>query len=75
MRKPAVDYREFRFSRLNEPRYAHLKLLAGWIAYFVLYFLTENLIPAESCHVIHCALDDAIPFCEASPIPYMFWFA
>ena len=49
MRKPVVDYREFRFSRLNEPRYAHLKLLAGWIVYFILYFLTENFIPAERC--------------------------
>ena len=74
MRKPVVDYREFRLSRLNEPRYSHLKLLAGWIAYFVLYFLTENLIPAESCHVIHCALDDAIPFCEGFLIPYCYWY-
>ena len=31
MKKPVVDYREFRLSRLNEPRFAHLKLLAGWI--------------------------------------------
>ena len=74
MRKPVVDYRELRLSRLNEPRYSHLKLLAGWIAYFVLYFLTENLIPAESCHVIHCALDDAIPFCEGFLIPYCYWY-
>ena len=74
MRKPAVDYREFRFSRLNEPQYAHLKLLAGWIVYFILYFLTENFIPAERCHVIHCWLDDVIPFNEYFFIPYTFWF-
>ncbi|MBR7188097.1 MAG: phosphatidic acid phosphatase [Clostridia bacterium] len=74
MKKPVVDYREFRLSRLNEPRFAHLKLLAGWILYFVLYFLTENLIPAERCHVMHCALDDAIPFCEVFVVPYCLWF-
>ena len=75
MKKPVVNYREFRLSRLNEPRFAHAKLLAGWLAYFALYFLTENLIPASRCHVIHCALDDAIPFCEGFAIIYCYWFA
>ena len=74
MKKPVVDYREFRFSRLNEPRFAHLKLLGGWLAYFALYFLTENLIPVSRCHVIHCALDDAIPFCEGFLPVYCFWY-
>lgn len=74
MRKPVVDYREFRFSRLNEPRFAHLKYLGGWIVYFILYLLTENLIPAENCHPIHCALDDIIPFNELFFIPYTFWY-
>ena len=75
MRKPAVDYRAFRPSRIGEPQYAHIQLLAGWIVYLALYFLTENLIPAERCHVIHCALDDAIPFNEGFLIPYCYWFA
>ena len=44
MKKPVVDYREFRLSRLNESRFSHLKLLAGWIFYFVAYFITENLM-------------------------------
>lgn len=74
MRKPVVDYREFRLSRINDPRFSHLKLLFGWLGYFALYFLTENLIPRESCHVIHCALDDLIPFCEWFLIPYVFWY-
>ena len=47
MKKPVVDYTELRLSRLNDPRFAHLKLLAGWIIYFALYLLPENLIPAE----------------------------
>lgn len=74
MKKPVVDYREFRFSRLNEPRFSHLKLLGGWIAYFILYFLTENLIPFEKCHVIHSALDDLIPFNEFFTIFYCYWY-
>lgn len=74
MKKPVVDYRQFRFSRINQPEFSHLKLLLGWVGYFILYFLTENLIPPESCHVIHCWLDDVIPFCEWFLIPYCFWY-
>ena len=53
---------------------SHLKLLAGWIAYFVLYFLTENLIPVGRCHVIHCGLDDLIPFHEGFAVLYCYWY-
>lgn len=74
MKKPMVNYRNFRLSRINEPEFSHLKLLLGWIGYFALYFLTENLIPVEKCHDIHCGLDDIIPFCEAFLIPYVFWY-
>lgn len=72
MKRPAVDYRELR--SLNDPRFAHLKLLAGWIVYFALYFLTENLIPQARCHVIHCALDDLIPFHEGFLVLYCYWY-
>jgi len=75
MRTPVVDYREFRLSRVHEPRFSHLKLLLGWRGYFVLYFLTENLIPAENCTPMHMWLDDVIPFCEWFLIPYVFWYA
>ena len=74
MKKTVVDYREFRLFRLNEPRFAHLRLLGGWIVYLLLYFITENLIPAERCHVIHCALDDVIPFNEGFLIFYCYWY-
>ena len=74
MKKPVVDYREFRFSRLKEPRFSHLWLLLGWVGYFALYFLTENLIPAERCTPMHCFLDDVVPFCEVFLIPYVFWY-
>lgn len=74
MKPPVVDYRSFRLSRINEPQFRHLKLLLGWVIYFAFYFLTENLIPPEKCHVIHCALDDLIPFNEFFLIPYTFWY-
>jgi len=74
MNRPVVDYREFRLSRLNEPRFAHVRLLGGWIIYLMLYFITENLIPVERCHVIHCALDDMIPFTEGFMIFYCYWY-
>ena len=43
MKKQRVDYSGFSLRRLNEPRFSHIKLLAGWIVYFTLYFLTETL--------------------------------
>lgn len=46
----------------------------GWLVYFSLYFLTENLIPAEECYPVHCFLDDIIPFCEYFVIPYVGWY-
>lgn len=74
MKTPVVKLSEFRFSKINTPEFRHLKYLLGWVGYFILFFLTENLIPAERCHVVHCALDDIIPFCEAFLIPYVFWY-
>lgn len=74
MKKQRVDYSGFSLRRLNEPRFAHVKLLGSWLGYFALYFLTENLIPAERCHEIHCALDDLIPFNEVFVIFYVGWF-
>ena len=74
MKQPVVDYREFRLTRLKEPRFSHLKYLWGWVGYFILYFLTENLIPVEKCHPVHCFLDDLLPFHEAFVIPYVFWY-
>lgn len=74
MRTPTVDYRKLRPSNLNTPEYRHLLLLLGWVGYFILYFLTENLIPAEKCHPIHIWLDDVVPFCEWFVIPYVSWY-
>lgn len=74
MRKPVVDYRTFRLSKIKEPQFYHLLYLLGWVGYFILYFLTENLIPREQCYPVHCGLDDIIPFCEYFVIPYVGWY-
>jgi len=74
MKKPTVDYRNFRFSKLTTPEFSHLLLLLGWVGYFLLYFLTENLIPYEKCQPIHSRLDDMIPFCEFFVVPYVGWY-
>lgn len=74
MKRTPYDYRGLRLNNINEPRFRHLLLLLGWVGYFILYFATENLIPWDSCHTIHCALDDIIPFNEYFAIPYCFWY-
>ena len=74
MRTPMVDYRKLRLHNIHTPEYAHLKLLLGWVGYLALYFLTENLIPAENCRTVHCWLDDVVPFCEWFAIPYVSWY-
>jgi len=75
MRTPVVDYRSFRLRRLNEPQFRHLYLLLGWVVWFLGFFLTEQLIPAEKCTPVHMWLDDVIPFCEWFLLPYVSWYA
>lgn len=74
MRKPVVDYRKLRPNNITSPQYRHLLLLSGWLVYFVLYFLTENLIPAEDCYPVWCKLDDLIPFHELFVLAYVGWY-
>lgn len=74
MRKPVVDYRTFRLSKINEPQFRHLWLLLGWVVYFAFYLITEKFIPYEKCRPVHCALDDVIPFCEYFVVAYVGWY-
>ena len=74
MRKPVVDYRTFRLSKIREPQFKHLLFLLGWLGYFALYFITENVIPRNKCYPVHCFLDDVVPFCEYFVIAYTGWY-
>ena len=69
-----VDYRKFRFSKLNTPEFQHLWYLLFWPLYGLGFMTVERLWIRDSYTPIHCALDDAIPFCEIFLIPYLFWF-
>ncbi len=53
----------------------HLLYLLFWPLYLLRYFIIENLNPAAGYTVIHCALDDRIPFCEGFFVFYVFWYA
>ena len=68
------DYRGLRLNNITSPNYRHLLLLLGWVWYLAMYALTENLIPESRCHVIHCAVDDWIPFVEYFVLAYVFWY-
>lgn len=74
MKQPVVDFRDFRLSKLTTPEYRHLNYLWSWVAYLILFYLTETRIPPELCHVVHCPLDDLIPFWSVFVIPYVFWY-
>lgn len=69
-----VDYRNFRFHKLNTPEFEHLKYLAYWPLFGLLFLTVERLWIRSSYYPVHCALDEAIPFCEYFLIPYLFWF-
>lgn len=71
---PAVDYSQFRLRKINDPEYAHMKLLISWPLYFLAFILTERWIPYDRCSVIYSKLDAVIPFCEYFLIPYVLWY-
>ena len=51
-----------------------LALLAYWPIYGMLFYFAEHFFRPGRYHVMYCALDDRIPFCELFLIPYLFWF-
>lgn len=73
-KRKIVDYRKFRFNKLNTPEFEHLKYLLYWPAYGFLFLMVERLWIRESYFPMHCSFDDKIPFCEYFLIPYLFWF-
>ena len=44
-----------------------------WPIFGLRYLLLENCNPAKTYHVVHCAMDDWIPFQEGFVIPYLLW--
>lgn len=71
---PETDLRGFRLSRINEPQFRHLWWLLFWPVYLLRYFLVEHWNPAQTYHVMHCFLDDWIPFQEGFIVFYASWY-
>lgn len=69
-----IDYRKFRFSKLNTPEFSHLWLLLFWPVYGILFFLVERVLTERNWHLMYCPADDWIPFREEFLIPYLWWF-
>lgn len=74
MKKPVVDYRAFRPSKINDPQYSHLKLLLYWPFFGLAFLFVERFYQADYYYPVYCPLDDEIPFNEFFVIPYLFWF-
>lgn len=69
-----VDYRRFRWNKLNDPEFSHLRYLLFWPIFGVLFSIIERVWVRPVYHPVSCALDDWIPFCELFLVPYLFWF-
>ncbi len=52
----------------------HYLWLLFWPLYLLRYFVIENCNPAAGYTVIHCPLDDRIPFQEGFLIFYCLWY-
>lgn len=74
MKKPCVDYRNFRFNKMKTEEFRHTLLLFYWPVFGILFAFVERFYPVKYYYSVHCALDDVIPFCEWFFIPYLFWF-
>ena len=46
------------------------------LIYMPWFFFIERIITSDTpgLHLIHCPIDDLIPFCSIFIIPYLFWF-
>lgn len=71
---PELDYRSFRFSKLNSDEFRHLKLMLYWPIYGLLFAFVERVYPVKAYYPMHCAVDDWIPFCEVFVVVYILWF-
>ena len=57
---------------ITKPKYRHALLMLYWLVDFPSYFLIQKSVKKYA--IIHCALDDMIPFLEIFSVPYVLWF-
>ncbi len=53
-------------------KYPYMVALVYMAFYLTVFHYLENTVVPK--YIIHCKLDEMIPFCEAFIIPYIFWF-
>lgn len=54
-------------------KYSHIWLLSYGIFYFVWFFILEGANDRQF-NIMHCGIDDMIPFRSAFIVPYLLWF-
>jgi len=69
-----VDYRSFRLSKINTEEFCHLKWLLFWPVFGFFFLFVERIWTDRDYVMMHCELDDMIPFCEYFVFAYLFWF-
>ena len=72
--EPQIDLKKFCLKRINEPQYRHIWFLLFWPIFALRYMIIEGVNPVGQFHLIHCPLDDMIPFQELFLIPYALWY-
>lgn len=58
---------------LKQPEYRYVYLLLYWIVYLAMFQLIEHLVVSDY-KILHCELDNYIPFNEFFVVPYLYWF-
>lgn len=57
----------------DDYQFIMLPILSFFVVYMLLFEHLENIRP-ENLHIIHCSLDQYIPFLEVFSVPYLLWF-
>lgn len=69
MIKPSVDYRQFRFSKLNTPEFSHVWLLLYWPLFGLGFSYVERFYPVAHYINMHCALETSFLLMNGSSFP------
>ncbi|MBR4514234.1 MAG: phosphatase PAP2 family protein [Lachnospiraceae bacterium] len=62
-----------RIKEIYSKKYGHGLIFIYLLFYFPSFFLIERIVTSDY-YIIHCGLDDKIPFCEYFVVPYLLWF-
>lgn len=64
------------FLKTKIKKYIHIWPVLYFFIYMPWFLYLENIYHAgyKGLHIIHCPLDDIMPFCEFFIVPYVLWF-